>query len=243
MSNEFSVSDSPIRPTGTALALCKGRPCMCVVAPFAEGRKDPDDGAAVAPRGVITRKWPRGGESARRRSPIGVPVACAGRIAGIGARIARCCSSDSRSAAWSDMRSRTFTLPPIVDAKLSPDACCISRSTYGFAVTAARSLYMRKSVSGVALPGLDIWSISPPSLRMAATNSAQTRTRVRAMRHGRATPAKTEGEGVKGDGVGGRGGVVAPAQKKLLESVCRGQSRLRAMPMLENGFPTQRVLA
>ena len=34
-----------------------------------------------------------------------------------------------------------------------------------------------------------------------------------------------------------------PAQKKLVPSVCRGQSRLLAMPVLENGLPTHCVLA
>jgi len=37
--------------------------------------------------------------------------------------------------------------------------------------------------------------------------------------------------------------VRAPAQKKELLSVCLGQRRLRAIPTLEKGFPTQRVRA
>ncbi len=37
--------------------------------------------------------------------------------------------------------------------------------------------------------------------------------------------------------------VGVPAQKKLVPSVCRGQSRLLAMPVFENGLPTHCVFA
>jgi hypothetical protein len=46
------------------------------------------------------------------------------------------------------------------------------RRRNGFAVVAARPLKSRWSASGVAAPGLDVLSMSPPSFSTAATSSA-----------------------------------------------------------------------
>lgn len=51
----------------------------------------------------------------------------------------------------------------------------ISRKRHGLADTAARGAYIRCSISGVADPGLQFASRSPPTLRTLATSSVQTR--------------------------------------------------------------------